>query len=63
MLDHAFKFVNKVGFEIGTRNFRSQKAVLKLGAVLQKEIIKLAGDGQPVPTLVFELTKQSWLKI
>jgi RimJ/RimL family protein N-acetyltransferase len=33
MLEHAFKFVNKVIFVIGKQNFRSQKAVEKLGAV------------------------------
>jgi N-acetyltransferase len=33
MLEHAFKFVNNVVFVIGTQNFRSQKAVEKLGAV------------------------------
>lgn len=32
MLEHAFKFVNNVIFVIGTQNFRSQKAVEKLGA-------------------------------
>jgi N-acetyltransferase len=33
MLEHAFKFVNNVVFVIGKQNFRSQKAVEKLGAV------------------------------
>jgi N-acetyltransferase len=33
MLEHAFKFVNNVVFVIGIQNFRSQKAVEKLGAV------------------------------
>src|SRR3984885_12250275 len=33
MLEHAFKFVNNVIFVIGIQNFRSQKAVEKLGAV------------------------------
>jgi N-acetyltransferase len=33
MLDHAFTFVHNVIFVIGTQNFRSQKAVEKLGAV------------------------------
>ena len=33
MLEHAFKFVDSVVFVIGIRNFRSQKAVEKLGAV------------------------------
>ena len=32
MLDHAFKFVEKVYFHIGANNKRSQKAIEKLGA-------------------------------
>ena len=33
MLRHAFKFVNSVIFVIGTLNFRSQRAVEKIGGV------------------------------
>jgi len=33
MLQHAFKFVNNVVFLIGPQNFRSQKAVEKIGGV------------------------------
>ena len=33
MLDHAFKFVERVVFVIGVTNFRSQKAVEKIGGV------------------------------
>jgi RimJ/RimL family protein N-acetyltransferase len=33
MLQHAFQFVASVIFVIGPQNFRSQKAVEKLGAV------------------------------
>jgi RimJ/RimL family protein N-acetyltransferase len=33
MLEHAFRFVEKVIFAIGVTNFRSQKAVEKIGAV------------------------------
>src|SRR6476660_2350016 len=33
MLDHAFKFVERVVFIIGVTNFRSQKAVEKIGGV------------------------------
>jgi RimJ/RimL family protein N-acetyltransferase len=33
MLRHAFQFVNSVVFLIGPRNFRSQRAVEKIGAV------------------------------
>jgi RimJ/RimL family protein N-acetyltransferase len=34
MLDHAFQFVDNVIFLIGPQNFRSQRAVEKIGAVL-----------------------------
>jgi len=33
MLDHAFRFVERVLFVIGVTNYRSQKAVEKIGAV------------------------------
>ncbi len=34
MLQHAFKFVNRVIFVVGSQNWRSQKAVLKIGGSL-----------------------------
>ena len=34
MIEHAFNYVDKVYFDIGEYNFRSRKAVEKLGAVL-----------------------------
>lgn len=33
MLDHVFKSVDTVYFEVGEKNFRSQKALVKIGAV------------------------------
>jgi RimJ/RimL family protein N-acetyltransferase len=33
MLEHAFQFVDSVVFHIGPTNFRSQHAILKLGAM------------------------------
>lgn len=33
MLDHAFKFVDRVVFTVGPQNWRSQKALEKIGAV------------------------------
>ena len=32
MLDYAFKYIDKVYFDIGVNNFRSKRAVEKLGA-------------------------------
>jgi RimJ/RimL family protein N-acetyltransferase len=34
MLDHAFKFVESVIFKIGSTNFRSQKALEKIGGAV-----------------------------
>lgn len=33
MINYAFQFVNKVHFHVGETNYRSQKAVEKLGAI------------------------------
>ncbi len=33
MLDYAFQYVDKVFFHIGAQNFRSQKAIEKIGAI------------------------------
>ena len=51
MLDHAFTHVGVVYFDIYEKNFRSQKAVGKLGATL----CKVTGD-----KLLFRLTRTQW---
>jgi RimJ/RimL family protein N-acetyltransferase len=38
MLDHAFRYVDRVLFVIGERNLRSQKAVEKIGARFVKKV-------------------------
>jgi N-acetyltransferase len=56
MLDHAFRSVGRVVFLIGPTNYRSQRAVEKLGA-------KPAGartDGTGRVSLVFELAAATW---
>ena len=56
MLDYAFQFVDAVHFVVGVTNFRSQRAVEKLGAVrvrFQDEM----NDGKAVQHVVFELRK------
>jgi RimJ/RimL family protein N-acetyltransferase len=45
MLDHAFQFVDRVLFEIGVGNFRSRRAIEKLGALLLPGEVLL--DGKP----------------
>jgi len=58
MLDHAFPQVGRVVFLIGPTNYRSQRAVEKLGATL-------AGtrtDGTGRVSLVFQLAAATWLR-
>jgi RimJ/RimL family protein N-acetyltransferase len=46
MLDHAFKFVESVIFKIGSTNFRSRKALEKIGGVVaeQREMTDLTAE-------------------
>ena len=47
MLNHAFKYVDKVIFHVGSNNIPSQKAMNKLGALKTGEI-EVAYYGEPV---------------
>lgn len=51
LLDHAFTFVNTVVFHIGVTNFRSQKAILKIGA---KKVEKAGVDYHEKELLNYE---------
>lgn len=55
MLEHAFKFVDRVVFLIGPDNVRSQRAVQKIGAVRNGS--RLA-DGRE--SVLFEITPQTF---
>jgi N-acetyltransferase len=59
MLDHAFKFVDRVVFVIGPRNFRSQKAVEKIGGGLLGRMDRTNPDGVVEERVVFEIKKPS----
>jgi len=56
MLRHAFQFVDTVVFLIGPRNFRSQRAVEKIGAVRAGSRLNAVGRD----SFVFELTRSSF---
>jgi RimJ/RimL family protein N-acetyltransferase len=61
MLDYAFQFVDKVVFEVGSVNRRSQKAVEKLGArKIGEETQAYAGETQRHLTFVYELAAETW---
>lgn len=58
MLDHAFRFVDRVVFVVGEKNLRSQKALEKIGArFLKKKQVPKADSVGPVH-LVFALTRR-----
>ncbi|HEY2101970.1 MAG TPA: GNAT family N-acetyltransferase [Chthoniobacterales bacterium] len=57
MLDHVFRFVDRVLFVVGKNNFRSQKALDKIGAKFLKETLLPAPDGSLAPNLVFVMTR------
>jgi len=57
MLEHAFKFVDRVVFVIGVTNFRSQKALEKIGGVRIGRQDKPDGQGNVVENFVYEIRR------
>jgi RimJ/RimL family protein N-acetyltransferase len=53
MLDHAFRFVERVVFVVGEKNFRSQQALRKIGAKFLKKKELSAADDTVSTHLVF----------
>lgn len=60
MIDHALQYYDEIIFQIDQNNFRSQKATMKLGAVLKSSF--LPGEVRPKTesNLVFSLRKDHW---
>lgn len=58
MLDYAFNYIDKIIFYVVVENFRSRKAVEKLGAVAKEHILK-DYDGRKLSVVVYELNKKS----
>jgi RimJ/RimL family protein N-acetyltransferase len=59
MLDHAFKFVGRVVFVIGVTNFRSQKALEKIGGRRVGRRDKPDARGEIVENFVYEIRRVS----
>ncbi|SFC92737.1 GNAT family N-acetyltransferase [Flavobacterium phragmitis] len=56
LIDYAFQYVDSIFFHVGAENFRSQKAVLKLGAEKVRDMI-LTANGIDMPYFEYELKK------
>lgn len=60
MLDHAFRFVEKVIFHVGESNLRSRIAMERLGAALVG-VVEVAYYGEASkPNAIYEITRQYW---
>jgi RimJ/RimL family protein N-acetyltransferase len=57
MLDHAFQFADTVVFWVGERNWRSQKAMSKIGGVLRSGMRDRAYRGRNARHVIFEIRK------
>lgn len=57
MLDHAFRFVDRVVFLVGPENLRSRKAVEKIGAVLDGEVERPDRHGRPMTSLRYVIAR------
>lgn len=62
MLNHIFQYVDLVKFHVGAENWRSRKAVGRLGAELKGEVF-VAYHGEPDRNNVeYWIRKSDWLK-
>ncbi len=57
MIDHAFESVNQVLFYIGENNYRSRKAVEKLGATFLQHTTRTPLEGSTYTSVVYGLLK------
>jgi RimJ/RimL family protein N-acetyltransferase len=62
MLDHAFRFVDRVIFKVGVNNWRSRKAMEKLGGMyIGQEMVSYINEPQHLNVL-FKIDAADWEK-
>ena len=62
LLAHAFKFVENVVFLVGEENFRSQKAMEKVGAIKAGTATRPYGNRQPAKNVKYVIKKRDRVK-
>jgi RimJ/RimL family protein N-acetyltransferase len=60
MLEHAFRFVDRVIFHVGAANLRSRKAMEKLGGVLIGEVTMSYHGEQSHPNVIYKIDGADW---
>ena len=63
MLDHAFRFADRVIFHVGAENLRSRKAMEKLGAVhIGEAAVSYYGE-QSHRNVIYKMDKVDWTRM
>ena len=57
MIEHAFRFVERVVFVVGEDNLRSRRAVEKIGGTLVRSVERTAPDGTMRRNVVYAITR------
>jgi RimJ/RimL family protein N-acetyltransferase len=60
MLEHAFRYVDRVVFRVGADNVISRKAMLNIGGRLTGETFVEMRAGRPVEHVVYAITRESF---
>ena len=60
MLEHAFRFVDRVLFRVGADNVISRKAMTKIGGRLTGETWVEDRVGRPIEHVLFEIDRESF---
>ena len=60
MLEHAFRFVDRVRFRVGADNLISRKAMTKIGGRLTGETWVEDRVGRPIEHVMFEIDRESF---
>jgi RimJ/RimL family protein N-acetyltransferase len=60
MLEHAFRFVDRVIFHVGAANLRSRKAMEKLGGILVGEVTMSYHGEQSHPNVIYKIDAADW---
>ena len=62
MLEHAFRFVDRVIFHVGAFNLRSRRAMEKLGGVLIGEVAMSYHGEQSSPNVIYKIDAADWVR-
>lgn len=60
MLEHAFRYVERVIFHVGAANLRSRKAMEKLGGMLIGEATMSYHGEQSHPNVIYKIDSADW---